>query len=184
MRGATRTGGTAAGVGDAFGQPCVSARAKLEAITLGLLEARPSRSPQVVEKLLTDRSTVESHARTIGAHSAKLAALHDGFGRHSKGGAPHEAGSPRQDQKATREPRGSSERSPRHRNEMEVEDSPVKDDDYSDVDSDAYDDDFGEAEAPPDPIATPVADNYDDEDFGADDRGYDAKREDLSLIHI
>ena len=33
---------------------------------------------------------------------------------------------------------------------MEVEDSPVKDDDYSDVDSDADDDDFGEAEAPPD----------------------------------
>ena len=55
---------------------------------------------------------------------------------------------------------------------MEVEDEPVKDDDYSDVGSDDdYGDDFGEAEAPPDPIATPVADNYEDEDFGADDRG-------------
>ena len=65
---------------------------------------------------------------------------------------------------------------------MEVADdtSPVKEDDYSDVGSDDnYDDDFGEAEAPPDPIATPVADNdeYED-DFGADDRPYDAKKED------
>ena len=58
-------------------------------------------------------------------------------------------------QPAKREPRKGS---PRHRNEMEVEDSPVKDDDYSEVDSgDDYGDDFGEAEAPPDPIATPVA---------------------------
>ena len=63
---------------------------------------------------------------------------------------------------------------------MEVADSPVKDDDYSDVGSDDnYDDDFGEAEAPPDPIATPVAENDDyEDDFGGDDRGYDAKKED------
>ena len=63
---------------------------------------------------------------------------------------------------------------------MEVADSPAKDDDYSEVDShDDYDDDFGEAEAPPDPIATPVAENdeYED-DFGGDDRPYDAKKED------
>ena len=59
---------------------------------------------------------------------------------------------------------------------MEVADSPVKEDDYSEVDSDDnYDDDFGEAEAPPDPIATPVADNYDDEDFGADVRWFAMK---------
>ena len=63
---------------------------------------------------------------------------------------------------------------------MEVADSPVQEDDYSDVGSDDnYEDDFGEAEAPPDPIATPVADNdYEDEDFGVSDRPYDAKKED------
>ena len=63
LRGATRTGCPAAGVGDAFGQPCVSARAKLEAITLGLPEARPSRFPQVLEKPRRGRSAGESDAR-------------------------------------------------------------------------------------------------------------------------
>ena len=70
-------------------------------------------------------------------------------------------------------------RAARGRTSMEVADSPVKDDAYSDVGSDDnYDDDFGEAEAPPDPIATPVAENDYEDDFGVDDRGYDAKQED------
>ena len=113
-------------------------------------------------------------APTAPKTAPKLAALHVVWGASTRRRARNNAArvwtpsSPRAARRGSKRARG--------RTTMEVEDSPPN----SDVDSDDnYEDDFGEAEAPPDPIATPVAPEEDyEDDFGVSDRPYDAKQED------
>ena len=155
LRGATRTG-LAAGVRPT-GQP-ERPWPKLRALgRAGRLAARPSRFPQVVETPRRDRSTGASDARPDGQkRSAKLARRCSGRPSDA-GGAPHKQAA-----------RGRTEKQPAHaerqpaargRTSMEVADSLVKDDDYSDVAVTMTTRRLRRGRAPPDPIATPVADN-------------------------